>query len=73
MSPLPRLVVSTHSGNSHQSGTHHLTAVDTNAATMDENLHMFREALAISGNSSAITLVRIEEEVCIGGVSTRAV
>lgn len=71
MSPLPRLMVSTHSGNSHQSGTHHLTAVDTNAATMDENLHMFREALAISGNSSALTLVRVSKKSALV-VSTRA-
>jgi hypothetical protein len=44
MSPLPRLVVSSHSGNSHQGAV-----PDSAAANIDENLHMFREALAISG------------------------
>uniref|UniRef100_A0A1B6KV06 Uncharacterized protein n=1 Tax=Graphocephala atropunctata TaxID=36148 RepID=A0A1B6KV06_9HEMI len=53
MSPLPRLVMSSHSGNSHQGGAHHLSVADANATAMDENLHMFREALAISGGGGS--------------------
>lgn len=53
-SPRPRLVVSTHSGNSHQTSGHdfhHLSSSENTNASIEENLHMFREALAFSGGS----------------------
>lgn len=53
MSPLPRLVVSSHSGNAHQSAGHHISAAGEAPSAMDENLLMFREALAISGKLRA--------------------
>lgn len=52
MSPRPRIVVNAHTGNSLQSAAHdfhHLAGSQGDADGIDENFHMFREALAYSG------------------------